>query len=343
MKRTGRSKTPAWRSTLRAFGILGGVAAIMFGLSACQSGYVGKVETLTIATVPSEINALFFIAEAQNFFASNGLQVILKEDYDSGATATEAMFNGEAPVATATEFLIVRQAFNKKDIISLGTIARYENTYILWRTDSGIQKIEDLEGKKIGVTLQTISAFYLGRTLDLNGMNIQQVSLVDVKAADAERALVNHEVEAVVTWEPFVTQINQRMGTKVITGALQSNQYAYWNLVGSPDWIRSHADTIERLMNSLAQAESYVASHQAEAKAIVGNRMNLDDAYTEIVWGRYQFSLSLDQSLIAAMEDEARWLIENNLTTEKQVPDFLDYIYMDVLEAIKPDAVNIIQ
>jgi hypothetical protein len=43
------------------------------------------------------------------------------------------------------------------------------------------------------------------------------------------------------------------------------------------------------------------------------------------------------------MEDEARWMIRNNLTTEKQVPDFLDYIREDGLKAVKPEAVNIIR
>jgi NitT/TauT family transport system substrate-binding protein len=42
------------------------------------------------------------------------------------------------------------------------------------------------------------------------------------------------------------------------------------------------------------------------------------------------------------MEDEARWMINNNLTAENQVPNFLDYIYMDGLETVKPGAVNMI-
>jgi NitT/TauT family transport system substrate-binding protein len=301
------------------------------------------MEPLTIATVPTDINAMFYVAEAQNFFASNGLQVTLKEDYDSGATATAGMLNGEAEVASASEFLIVRQVLNKKDIISFGTIARYENTFITWRTGSGINTIEDLKGKKIGVPLQTIAEFYLGRTLDLTDMNIQEVTLVDIRAGEAENALVNREVEAVVTWEPWASQIHRHMGNEVTTKALQSSQYAYWNLVSTTDWANKHPDTLKRLLKALAQTEDYIIGHQAEAKALIGKRMNFDDAYMEIVWGRYQFSLSLDQSLIIAMEDEARWMINNNLTAEKQVPDILDYIYMDSLEAVKPDAVNIIR
>jgi NitT/TauT family transport system substrate-binding protein len=72
-------------------------------------------------------------------------------------------------------------------------------------------------------------------------------------------------------------------------------------------------------------------------------RLNYDGAYIEMVWPQYTFSLSLDQPLITAMEDETRWMISNNLTTEKQVPDFLNYIYEDGLKAVKPEAVKIIR
>jgi NitT/TauT family transport system substrate-binding protein len=314
-----------------------------FSLSACSRGSdSGKMETLTLAAVPTELNALVYIAENQKFFDRNGLQVTLR-DYDSGATAAAGMLNAEADIALAAEFPIVRQVFNKKDIINFGTITKYENTYIIWHNNSGIKTIRGLKGKRIGVTLQTISEFYLGRTLDLNGMNIQQVTLVDTKAAEAEKPLANGEVDAVVTWEPWVNQINQRMGKEVITRALQSGQYAYWNLVSTTDWTRNHSNTLKRLMKSLIQAEGYLVTHKNEAKAIVRKRMNFDDAYMEIIWPRYQFSLSLDQSLITAMEDEARWMIKNKLTKEKTVPNFLDYIYEDALQALKPEAVNIIR
>ena len=285
---------------------------------------------------------MVYVAEDQKFFARNGLQVTLK-GYDSGATAAAGMLNAQAEIALAAEFPIVRQVFNKKDIISFGTITHYENTYIIWRTDSGIKTIRDLKGKRIGVTLQTISEFYLGRTLELNGMNNKQVTLVDTTAPELEKTLLNGEVDAVATWEPWVTQINQSIGKEVSARALQSGQYAYWNLVTTTDWTKKHSNRMRRLLKSLVQAEDYIASHQDEAKAIVRRRMNFDPAYTEMIWPRYQFALFLDQSLITAMEDEARWMINNKLTKEKNVPNFLNYIYEDGLKAVKPEAVNIIR
>ncbi|RJQ83261.1 MAG: hypothetical protein C4519_06790 [Desulfobacteraceae bacterium] len=320
------------------------VVSCGFGLSACSSGRdSGELEAMTVAMVKTELNALFYIAEANKLFAANGLQVTLKENYDSGASAAAGMLNGEADIALAAEFPIVRQVINKNDINSFGTITKYENTYIIWHTGQGIETIRDLKGKKIGVTLKTISEFYLGRALELNGMNIAQVTLVDTKAAEAEKHLGNGKIDAVVTWEPWVSQINQRMGKKVITQVLQSGQYAYWNLVSTTAWTRNSSNILKRLMKSLVQAENYLVTYNNEAKAIVRKRMNFDDAYMEIIWPRYQFTLSLEQSLILAMEDEARWMIKNNLTTEKEVPDFLDYISEAVLKSVKPEAVNIIR
>jgi NitT/TauT family transport system substrate-binding protein len=342
MNQISGSKPVAWLMTRKAVEAFVGVAAILAGLSACGSGFAGPMETLAIAMVPSEVNALIYVAEAQDFFRSNRLSVILKEDYDSGATATAGMLHGEADIASASEFLIVRKVFDKEVIISFGTIARYENTFIIWPAESGIGTIADLKGKKIGLPLGTIAEFYLGRALDLNSMNIQEVTLVDVRAAESEKAVSDGDVDAVVTWEPWANQINQSMGKDVITSALQSSQYAYWNLVATPDWINGHTDAIEKLIKSLAQAEGYIASHQDEVKAMIGKRMNLDDTYVGIVWERYQFALSLDQSLIAAMEDEARWMIANNLTEEEQVPNFLNHIYADGLEVVYPYAVNYI-
>ena len=314
-----------------------------FALSACSSGSnPGKAETLTIAAVPTELNALVYIAEDQKFFVGNGLQVSLK-DYDSGATAAAGMLNAEGDIALTAEFPIVRHVFNKRDIISFGTVTKYENTYIIWRNDSGIRTIQDLKGKRIGVTLQTISEFYLGRALELNGINIQQVTLVDTKAPESEKTFINGRVDAIATWEPWVNQINQRMGKELSTRPLQSGQYAYWNLVSTTHWVKEHPNMLRRLMKSLVQAEDYIVTHQAEAKAIVRKRMNFDATYMDIIWPRYQFSLSLDQSLITAMEDEARWMIKNNLSSEKAFPDFTNHIYVDALKAVKPGAVKIIR
>ena len=117
----------------------------------------------------------------------------------------------------------------------------------------------------------------------------------------------------------------------------------YAQMISTDEWITRNPEPVRRFLTSLSQAEDYLFDNPAEARAIVRKRLNLDAAYMESVWSQNQFSLSLDESLILAMEDEARWMIQNNLTAEKHVPNFLDFIYEDALKAIKPAAVNIIR
>jgi NitT/TauT family transport system substrate-binding protein len=58
---------------------------------------------------------------------------------------------------------------------------------------------------------------------------------------------------------------------------------------------------------------------------------------------QHQFSLFLDQSLITAMKDEAQWMMRNNLTDEKQIPDFMQHLYLKGLKEVKSGAVTVIQ
>jgi NitT/TauT family transport system substrate-binding protein len=47
--------------------------------------------------------------------------------------------------------------------------------------------------------------------------------------------------------------------------------------------------------------------------------------------------------MLILFEDQARWRIDNNLTEATEVPNYLDYIYMDALEEVKPEAVMMIR
>jgi NitT/TauT family transport system substrate-binding protein len=318
------------------------ITTILIAVSFFPMGCSARLETITLAAVPTELNALVYVAQVQNFFADAGLTVILR-DYDSGAAAMEGMLKGEADIALAAEFPITRQVFNKQDIINIGTIAKYENTFIVWHADSGINSIPDLKNKRIGVTLQTISEFYLGRTLEINNISIHDVTLVNTKAAEAIDALTNETADAVVTWEPWVHQIDQKLGDQAVITPAQNSQFAYWNIVTTSQWANSHGDTSRKLLKALDKSEKYVIENQDEAKAIIKEWMNFEEDFINAIWPRYQFSITLGQSLITAMEDEARWLIDNDLTTKKHMPNFSNYIDEKPLKGIKPEAVEIIR
>lgn len=189
----------------------------------------------------------------------------------------------------------------------------------------------------------TIAEFYLVRFLALNGVNPQDVTLVDLPGTQAREQITSGSIDRVVTWEPYANQIREQLGDKVVVWSIQNSQPGYGLIVARNDWLGASPDIAARFLKSLAQAEDYLVRNPEAAKAIVQKRMGVDDAGMQVFWSGIQSSLSLDQSLISAMEDEARWMIRNNMTPEKQIPDFLNYIYLDGLKRIKPDVVNVIR
>jgi NitT/TauT family transport system substrate-binding protein len=74
----------------------------------------------------------------------------------------------------------------------------------------------------------------------------------------------------------------------------------------------------------------------------IANKLNYTSSYIATVWADNEFTVSLDESQVLAMQNEARWLISNNLTNATSVPNFLNYIYVNGLESVKSSAVNII-
>jgi len=239
---------------------------------------------------------------------------------------------------------VVIRAFEKSRVCIVGASAKIEQQYVVGRKDRGIEKATDLRGKRIGTTLGSIAEFYLGRFLELNGISVRDITVVDLKTpAEWENAVPDGTIDAIVTAQPYADLASKQLGSNAVVWPAQSGQYIFGLVVSSNDWVTKNPEKIRRFLRSLAQAEEYAISHPSSAKAIVQKRLSADTALVESIWSRDQFTVSLDQSLVVAMEDEARWMIKNKLTAEKEVPFFNDYIYEDALKAIKPEAVNIIR
>lgn len=307
-----------------------------------RQNYTGKVESITIGRPVSDSGTLIFIADDQHFFEANGIKVTQK-DYDTGLAALNGLLNNEIELSGSGEFPLVVKALENANISVIGSYARSFNTYLIARADRGIRNERDLKGKRIGLPRRTVPEFYLSRFLDLKGISFRDVTLIDLTPKQVIGAIANGTVDAVVVWEPYASQILEQQTNGTVVWSAHSDQAQYSVLVGRKDWIRQNPELVRRVLKSLAQAEEYVVQHPAESKAILQKRYQYDDAYVARIWPDFQFALFLEQALLLALEDEARWMIKNNLTTEKTIPDFMDYIYEDGLKAVKPEAVNIIR
>ena len=306
-----------------------------------ESPYTGPVEKVTLAAYAGDTGALVYIAENQGYFKDNGLDVAIK-DYEAGKLATDALLKGKADISTAAEFVFVTHSFNKPNLRTLATIATARTNELIARMDHGIKKPEDLKGKKIGITKKSIGEFCLGRWLAFNGLTMDDVRIVDLIPSELVNAIANGHIDAALTWDPNVYNIKRMLGKNAVSWPGQSGQDFFFILITREEWLKDHSSTTVRVLKALVQAENFAKNNHNQAKEFIKNRFDYESDYIDYSFSRHHFVVKLPQALLLAMEDQARWRIENKLTAETEVPNYLDYLYRDGLKAVNPEAVTII-
>lgn len=295
--------------------------------------------TLAIADLPAFSTAL--IAEDQGYFAAEGLD--LKTIHCvNGKRCLKHLTDGEAHYATVADTPVVLSAMGggKFEILTqLGTTSR-EN-HFLARSDRGIRVAADLKGKRIGI-LRGTSAHYFADTLLLfNGVGPAQVTLVPLDSTDAAGPLIRGEVDAAGLYNPVWQKAQAAIGGQLVT-IPNPNVFSVTTVVVGISAAAGgkEADAI-KLLRALKRADKLIDDEPAKARSIVATRLKLAKADIDAMWSDYDFSLSLSQQLISALEAQTRWALRESLVPGGKMPDYLDYVDVAPLRAIDSKAVSI--
>lgn len=76
---------------------------------------------------------------------------------------------------------------------------------------------------------------------------------------------------------------------------------------------------------------------------MIAQSTQTDKAVVDEIWDSMDSRVTLDQSLLVNLEDQTRWAKKNRLTDRAEMPNYLDFIYFDGLQTVKPDSVSIIR
>jgi len=304
----------------------------------------GPLEKVTIGiNATSLLSTLVHIAEEKGYFLEEGIDAEIR-GYLTGKAALAALFNGEVDVATVAETPIVVNSFDRNDFALFVTIVdSAQHLKALARKDRNINAPQDLIGKKVATTIGTTAHLFTVTFFTLNGLDTADVEIVDLKPGEMVEAIANGDVDAIFAWEPNISRAQEILGDNAIALPSVVGYPAKFNLASKNDFIENNPELITRIIRALAKVEEFTESNRQESIAIIASRLETDTEDIARIWNIYRFRLSLSQSLIIALEDAAKWAIENDLTSATEVPNYLDYIYMDALEEVKPEAISIIR
>ncbi len=327
------------------------IILVVIGVSVggCQEQPVKpeEIEKVTLGVETSLLPAAVWVVENKGYFEREGLDLTIKE-FDSGRTALATMLNeGNLDMVTVAQTPVMFNSFDRDDYVIIATMVYSNNDVkILTRQDRGIKNPSDLRGKTVGITKGSTGHFFLGLFLIHSGLQLSEIETIDIEASELPQALVDGRVDAISTWEPHIWNAKKLLGENAVRLQLRGGAKIFredFYFVPNRNFMENNPETLKRFLKAIEKGEEFIQKNKEEAINIVSQRLKLDKELVVSIWDDFEFQLILDQAIIITLEDEARWAIDNNLTDATEVPNYLDYIYSDILEEIKPQAVTIIR
>ena len=324
------------------------LAVIILGL-----GYLGTrgqpltrnspIEKLRIAIPLVPHTALLYVAAAKGYFAEEGLEVTMMPTID-GKAAIDLVVQSKADLGAASDVVFVLSATKGEGLLGIAAnISSSNDMAVIARRDRGISAPRDLAGKKVGVTLGAAGEYFLWAFLIRHKLPPDSIALVDLPPDRIVGALANGSVDAVATWQPISLQAQAALGKNALSFTEANAYRTTMAAIGRSEFLKGHANAIEKLVRAMLKAEQFMRSQPEEALNLVAASQKIDVDALRPTWKQFDFGVNLLQSHLITLEDEARWAMARGYATKGPVPNFLPHLYLDALLAVEPERVTVLR
>ncbi|WP_163579165.1 aliphatic sulfonate ABC transporter substrate-binding protein [Gracilibacillus saliphilus] len=158
-----------------------------------------------------------------------------------------------------------------------------EWTALVTNEDLGIEKIEDLQGKKVAATLGTDPYIFLVRALDSVGMSIDDIELVNLQHADGGNALSNGDVDAWAGLDPHMAKHELESGAELFYRDINLNTYGFLNV--REEFAENYPEYVEEVIELYERAREWVLENPEEAAELLAEEadISIDVAKIQLV------------------------------------------------------------
>ncbi len=223
--------------------------------------------TLRLGAASNTGGMVVFVGVDKGIFAKHGLdaKVVVR---NTGPQLTKSLKAGEidfAPAAFTNLPAALERGLKMRGVVGYVGGFYYKSTTddmvaIVARPEAGITTLDDLKGKKVGVTFGSTNDLYLRELLSKNGHTATFVKRINVRPPSFVSLFDSGGVDAMVAWEPSVTRmLDQVKGAKVL---VRGGDHVCFCAVmhGAPQTVAQDENVTQAFVDAMAEAAAYVCN-----------------------------------------------------------------------------------
>lgn len=283
---------------------------------------------VTFATSKNMWCGLGLIANEKGFFKDEGLDVDIKF-LDAGRYCLDALVSNSTDFATIVEVNTAYFGYTgNTSVINIASIVSSTSSGIIANKSAGIEKPEDLKGKKLALSPGTTSDIFANRFIEKYNISSDEVDIRKIQPLAMQGAMTTGGVDAASTWDPHIYNISKSLGENTIVFRDPEAYTGYMLVAVRKDWANENNETVISFIKALKKAEQFAKTNIGEAQQIVATAINLDIEIVKATWQDHNMILKLDKAeLLNAISSEGMWFHENmDDYKDKTVPNYSIYI-----------------
>ena len=249
--------------------LAGIVAALFLIVAASQAAHS---EPLRITHTTWVGYGPLFVAQEKGFFANEGVEVELI-NIDYGGAASDALIDGQVDAsALSADTIVARfEEYQQPLLFTFMTSESLGGDGIV--ADKGIRSIADLKGKTVAFQEHAVPEFFLNVLLKEAGLSEADVQRVVLPARDAAEAFMLQEVDAAVTWEPWLSQAKSTEHGHLLTDSSDHPGLLVDGVVTTAAVFTKRRAEFQAVARAWAAGVDYFDAHPREAIEIMARHL----------------------------------------------------------------------
>lgn len=217
---------------------------------------------------------------------------------------------------------------------SLRTVAAGKDMRIVLLTDysyggdglvarAGIETLSDLRGKKIGVEVGTVGHLSVLKVLEQAGVGIEEVTLISIPAWEIQQSMLNGQIDAGVTWEPYLTETADMIGGTILITSREYPETIITTMTVDAETVRTRQKDIQNVVAAYFDAVEYMKQNPQEAYAIMGKAEGVSAEefaahvqgikYVDLKDNAELFGANKDGRIFSVTEEISQFLLKNKI------------------------------